>query len=105
RWAVPQTESVRTASTPRQLHWPPFQSASRTASLPRRLLNGTLALLLLLTGCAVGPNYKSPKTEVSSTFANSAQPSFSSNDVVVTWWRSFNDPRLNSLIERAITNN
>ena len=62
--------------------------------------------LALLAGCAVGPNYKQPQTFVAASFANSP-----TNAIVVdaamlaTWWKGFNDPRLDSLIEQTISQN
>ncbi len=60
-----------------------------------------IAALLLLAGCAVGPNYRTPQVNVPAQWAgatNSAPP-------VVQWWTTFNDPVLNSLIERAVKSN
>jgi multidrug efflux system outer membrane protein len=61
--------------------------------------------LFLLTGCAVGPNYHPPKTEVSPAFANLSETNLASEPVAITWWHSFNDPTLDRLIERALAAN
>jgi len=64
------------------------------------------ALAVLVTSCAVGPNYKQPQTSVATSFANSPTNVASAGDAALaTWWRSFNDAKLDALVERAITNN
>ena len=60
----------------------------------------------LLAGCAVGPNYQPPKSTAPASWStaqfggvtNTAAPA-------IEWWKTFNDPVLNSLISRAITAN
>jgi outer membrane protein, multidrug efflux system len=69
-----------------------------------------ITIPLLLSACEVGPDFKPPKAQVTPTFGEAAatQPSnsgTSNQQVVVTWWRSFNDAELNSLIDRAVKNN
>jgi outer membrane protein, multidrug efflux system len=67
-----------------------------------RYLN-VLFALVLLTGCAVGPDYKSPVVAVpkqwheATATAGSAQPD--------KWWETFNDKELNQLIREAIAAN
>jgi NodT family efflux transporter outer membrane factor (OMF) lipoprotein len=67
------------------------------------------ASVLLLAGCEVGPDYKPPKINVTQNFPDGAatQPSTinPAAPVVIRWWRTFNDPELNSLINRAIASN
>jgi multidrug efflux system outer membrane protein len=60
---------------------------------------------LALAGCAVGPNYHTPKTTVAESFANGAQTNLSTDKIVVDWWRGFNDAELNQLVEQAIAKN
>src|SRR4051812_7048819 len=61
--------------------------------------------MLTLAGCAVGPNYKTPKTPVPASFANGSQTYLSTNQTVVDWWRGFDDAELNQLVERALAKN
>lgn len=61
--------------------------------------------LLLLNGCSVGPNYHQPKTSVAAAFGNANQTNVTTGDISVTWWRGFNDPELDSLINRALATN
>ena len=64
--------------------------------------------LLLLSGCAIGPNYSKPETEIPPQFKESgdwvlAQPA----DMVEKgkWWEVFNDPILNQLMEQVEVDN
>ncbi len=89
------------------------KKAVATGALPNAAAAaGTLVLLLaavssaiFLNGCAVGPNFHPPKTEVSAAFANGSQTNLTAAPTAVTWWQGFNDPRLNSLVAQAVTNN
>jgi multidrug efflux system outer membrane protein len=64
-----------------------------------------LIAILVFSGCAVGPNYHAPRTDVSSTFANGDQTNLVSNAVAVEWWRGFNDKTLNRLVDLALATN
>lgn len=70
-----------------------------------------LTLLLsvsLLTGCAVGPDYKSPEIALSPTFvgqeAVDRRPLQSTADLTV-WWAAFNDPQLTRFVSLALEQN
>ncbi|MEI6085357.1 MAG: efflux transporter outer membrane subunit [Verrucomicrobiota bacterium] len=57
--------------------------------------------LILLTGCAVGPDYRPPQTNAPAqwqTGTNSAPP-------LTAWWKTFHDPELDSLLDRAVKAN
>ena len=60
---------------------------------------------LLLSACAVGPDYQQPKVDLPQSFANAAHPEFSGHDVEVGWWKSFNDPQLTTLVEQTLNHN
>jgi NodT family efflux transporter outer membrane factor (OMF) lipoprotein len=74
-----------------------------------------LACVSLVTGCAVGPNYRTPKiptpggyTEsIDAPVGASASAGGTSGAAVdlTSWWHALNDPELDSLIERAIAGN
>jgi multidrug efflux system outer membrane protein len=66
---------------------------------------GFALLLFLLAGCAAGPNYHPPKTETQAAFANASQTNLGTEETVAAWWRGFNDPQLNLLVERALAGN
>lgn len=70
------------------------------------------AIALFLTGCTVGPDYQAPQasmpqTWIGPTSAPSTQQSVTVNQPaeVAQWWRVFNDPKLESLITRAVESN
>lgn len=67
-----------------------------------------VAVALTLSGCAVGPDYQSPKPTTPSRF-NSMQSDGGSAPLAASanpnWWKTFNDPQLDSLIERAVKGN
>ncbi len=88
-----------------------------------RLRAGLLSPLVLvaLAGCSVGPDYTPPERHLSANYSalsqidvagqqdplvslpTTAQPL--SEEALATWWQSFNDPTLNSLVDRAISAN
>ncbi|HLY09844.1 MAG TPA: efflux transporter outer membrane subunit [Planctomycetota bacterium] len=72
-------------------------------SKPRSLL---LALWALGAGCTAGRDYEPPKTPVSDSFEQAGTASGTTEDpVVVQWWKQFEDPILDRLIDRAIAGN
>src|ERR1700679_397170 len=67
-----------------------------------------VTLALALAGCAVGIDYKRPNTPSPATFGEAHQgPSTQPSTPVdlTQWWKTFNDPELESLIHRAIESN
>ena len=52
----------------------------------------------------VGPNYHSPQVSVPSSWTGTKGQTTSTVDLV-HWWTQFNDPNLNSLINRAVMSN
>jgi multidrug efflux system outer membrane protein len=77
--------------------------------MKRFLLVLTLALL---GGCTVGPNYHPPKIATPPVFSetNAARlqaTALATNqtEMMTRWWTVFNDPELESLVERALQNN
>src|SRR5256885_1896423 len=66
------------------------------------------ASLLVVTGCAVGPDYKRPDTQTPTAYKEAgdwivAKP----QDAAVKgkWWRVFNDPLLDGLMEQVSVSN
>ena len=73
---------------------------------PQILPAAAALALALFQGCAVGPNYQPPKTTAPAKWSaplsggeTNLEPS------LATWWKSFNDPQLDSLVERAVNSN
>ncbi len=67
-----------------------------------------VAGLLALSGCAVGPRYKTPKPDLPGAFAaaaSSAADDSSQAPDLAAWWQSLHDAELDSLIERAVKSN
>jgi outer membrane protein, multidrug efflux system len=66
-----------------------------------------------LAACTVGPNYARPKPDVPLRWSRAAVsgvnegPARVTSDTPpdVTWWTSFDDPLLSSLVERSVTRN
>lgn len=55
------------------------------------------------TGCAVGPDFQKPEIPVPVEWSNTAR--LSASHSAVEWWKNFEDPVLESLLDRAITAN
>ena len=84
---------------------------------------GALALGLLITGCAVGPNFNSPRAPVSSdaysytsgkpvketvgvdTYAGQSQKLASGEDIPAAWWDVFHSDELDKLIRESLKHN
>jgi outer membrane protein, multidrug efflux system len=74
--------------------------------LSKRLGVATVGFFLLAAGCTVGPNYRKPDLPVPSMWNEAQQKGVQVRPTELTrWWTSFNDPLLNSLIERAVRSN
>jgi outer membrane protein, multidrug efflux system len=70
---------------------------------PLALLMG---LSVVAAGCGVGPNYKRPQVAVPSQWTVAPARGTSAKAIEKEeWWSSFEDPELNSLIERAAAQN
>jgi NodT family efflux transporter outer membrane factor (OMF) lipoprotein len=61
-------------------------------------------LVFLLTGCTVGPDYHIPQVPLPDHFGATTRPVTATVDFA-RWWTTFDDPLLNSLIDRAAANN
>ena len=89
-------ECRRTASPSSALGFDTRRSAFSVA------LVGTL---LMLVGCAVGPHYAKPVLKVNDSW-NVTSPQISTQPVADTaWWKAFNDPMLERLIQLAYNQN
>ncbi len=61
---------------------------------------------LLLAGCAVGPNYKRPQAAVPAQWTVApTRGTETKSPETDEWWASFQDPELNSLVERSASRN
>lgn len=64
-----------------------------------------IAVAACLSGCAVGPNYKAPDIDVPAQFANSTTGGFSESEVQADFWKLFDEPVLNDLVDAALKAN
>ena len=62
-----------------------------------------LLMALVMTGCAVGPDYKRPP--VSTPLSWMAEEKETKDLINTAWWDQFNDPVLNDLIQSALKEN
>ena len=69
----------------------------RTLALP--------TLLTLLTGCAVGPNYRRPGVDTPAAFRDASETTSTNSLADLPWWGLFKDETLQGLIVAALTNN
>src|SRR3989337_1719627 len=63
------------------------------------------SLMFHIVGCAVGPNYSTPKVSVPESWSELQQKAETKPASIVQWWKAFNDPVLDSLITRAVKSN
>ena len=63
-------------------------------------------LLMLLCGCMLGPDYRTPKADVAAQWTTDSAVAARTPDAAdAYWWKAFNDPALNELVELAYRNN
>src|SRR6195256_540012 len=93
---------------------PRFRSQARRKETKltklRALLLGLSLTMLLGAGCAVGPNYKRPSTDVpgmyrGATPQEAAQPAASQSFGDQKWWEVFQDKQLQDLVHTALQQN
>ncbi|MHB8736131.1 MAG: efflux transporter outer membrane subunit [Terriglobales bacterium] len=69
------------------------------------LLRAAASSALLLSGCAIGPNYHRPAVTAPASFRDGPQISSARSLADQPWWAVFRDPNLTNLIQTALTNN
>ncbi len=69
-------------------------------------LIGMMVLVVLFSGCAVGPDYIKPSAPEPRAWIEKEDPKINSEPTDFSqWWTVFNDPALNTLIEKAYEQN
>lgn len=63
-----------------------------------------LSIFAVLTGCAVGPDYKAPQVSAPQTF-NATSTAFNTSEVERQFWKRFDDAALTQLIDEATKSN
>lgn len=82
----------------------------RFTNAPRAIVVALMGAALL-SACAVGPDYKRPNLDVPKSLSaksldSNANANASTEAVQwLSWWKSFNDPVLNQLLEEGLANN
>lgn len=68
--------------------------------------NAVISVLsLLLAACAVGPAYQPPRTQAPASFVSGQESGFVAEDVQNEFWKGFNDPELDALVDKALAAN
>lgn len=75
----------------------------RTISSSARALS--IAIFAVLTGCAVGPDYRQPDVASVDEFVGVEGAQFRNDEVERDFWKRFNDSQLDALIEEALVAN
>jgi multidrug efflux system outer membrane protein len=65
----------------------------------------SLGMTLLLTACAVGPDYVRPETKTGDAFGQADAAVHGADAPVAEFWSTFEDPLLTRLVEGALTAN
>ena len=74
--------------------------------MPLKLIQ-LLGLMVLVSGCMVGPDYRQPESHLPESWRSTPadQTPNAKKSLEQLWWRNFNDPVLNQLIAKAAENN
>ncbi len=80
---------------------------ARVGHKPRRAASLLLAVpcALLLSSCAVGPNYKRPAVTPPPDFRGAEGAAQQASIADIPWWELFKDEKLRELIQTALANN
>ena len=62
-------------------------------------------LLLLASGCAVGPRYERPDVETPQRYRASVDPEAAASFADLPWWEVFGDPQLQEVVATSLENN
>jgi len=88
----------------------PTDSKSETGTnyrgLNARCVIALVGVVAILTGCTVGPHYAKPVVKVNDSWSVTSGPQISAQPAVDSaWWKAFNDPTLERLIQLAYSQN
>lgn len=68
-------------------------------------ISGLLLTSAMLAACAVGPDYHEPQAPAPDEFIGTQNVKFTTAEVERDFWKSFNDPLLDQLVEQALASN
>ena len=74
-------------------------------SSPRRIFPLTVLILLGLSACSFGPDYRRPQIFAPDAYRNQETPGEPASIADLPWWQVFEDPALIHLIDAALHNN
>jgi len=87
-------------------------SARRSSVQPDLSWLGAALAGIIITGCAVGPDYHAPQTKVPAAWAGVINASNNTISIATTntaqlarWWQSFQDSMLTSLVQEGLRTN
>jgi NodT family efflux transporter outer membrane factor (OMF) lipoprotein len=85
----------------------PFPCSTSALAITARF--GRLCLLAGLCGCTVGPDYREPVPAVPKDWLAGKDPASDlksvAPEILINWWKSFGDARLDRLMEKALADN
>jgi len=83
----------------------PEETKTVHAGFLARSVSLTLALSILLSGCALGPNYQRPKVTVPTEYRSAEAAAQQASLADLPWWEVFKDEQLKTLEQTALANN
>jgi multidrug efflux system outer membrane protein len=92
--------SVSQTSRPR-----PFTEMNTSSRGGAQVLVCMLSLVIVFSGCAVGPNYRRPTVNVPTDFRSEEGQAQQASLADLPWWQVFKDEKLQELIQTALKNN
>jgi outer membrane protein, multidrug efflux system len=70
-----------------------------------KLVLSIAAAMFFVSGCTPGPDYERPETQLPGEWLGSDTGESANPEVLREWWKSYDDPILSSLLERADMDN
>ena len=80
-----------------------MHNSARNRFAPSAAVSATA--LMVLAGCAVGPDYHRPSIPVDAHYLNIGEPGLAEGAALERYWTTFNDPLLDSLVDDAVGHN
>jgi multidrug efflux system outer membrane protein len=96
------TNPVNISQTSRPRHFAKMNTSGRGST---QALACVLSLVIVLSGCAVGPNYRRPTVNAPVDFRSEQGQAQQASLADLPWWQVFKDEKLQELIQTALKNN
>jgi multidrug efflux system outer membrane protein len=82
------------------------QTLTTNTIKPKTTMLAVVMAIAVLTGCAVGPDYRSPVlTDIPTQWGQASADTTITQLKLTRWWDNFNDPVLTGLINQAVAGN